>query len=66
MYVMKINSTHKITEQDDAHKLVGQAKRRATKIRPIVAGGGIFGRFSNFDKCRSEVAGDIISGMAVD
>ena len=25
---------------------------------------GIFGRFSNFDKYRSEVTGDVISGVA--
>ena len=35
-------------------------------IRPDAVGGGIFGRFSNFYKCRPEVAGDIISGVAVD
>ena len=28
--------------------------------------GGIFGRFSNFKKCRLEVAGDVISSVAVD
>ena len=38
----------------------------ATEIRPKAVGGGIFGRFSNIDECRSEVAGDVISGMAVD
>ena len=27
---------------------------------------GIFGRFSNFDKCQLEAAGDVISGMALD
>ena len=43
-----------------------QAKRRATNIRPNAVAGGIFGRFVNFDKCRSEVAGDVISGLAVD
>ena len=45
---------------------MGQAKYRATKIRFKAVGGGIFGRFTNFDKCRSEVAGDVISGVAVD
>ena len=29
-------------------------------------GCGIFGRFSNFDKCQPEAAGDVISGMALD
>jgi hypothetical protein len=27
---------------------------------------GIFSHFPNFDKCRSEVAGDVISGVAVE
>ena len=49
----------------NAHQLVGQAKRRATEIRPKAVGGGFFGRFSNFGKCRSEVSGDVISGVAV-
>ena len=30
--------------KQEAHQLVGQAKRRATKIRPKVVGGDIFGR----------------------
>ena len=47
-------------------QLVGQAKRCGTKIQPKAVGVGIFGRFSNFGKCRSEVAGDVISGLAVD
>ena len=41
----------------NAHKLVGHAKRR---------GSGIFGRFPNFDICRSEVDDDVISGVVVD
>ena len=53
-------------EELDAHQLVGQAKRRATKIRPTTVGNGIFGSFSNFGKWRSEVAGDVISSIAVD
>ena len=28
------------------------------EIRPKAIGGGIFGRFSHFDECRLEVAGD--------
>ena len=52
--------------KQDADQLVGQAKRRPTKIRPKALGSGIVGRFSNYDKCRSEVACDIISGVAVD
>ena len=46
--------------------MVGQEKRRATEIRPTAVESGIFGRFPNFDKCRSEVAGNIIYGLAVD
>ena len=55
-----------IVTKQDAHHLLGHAKRRATKIRTKAVGCGIFGRFSNFHKCRSEVAGDVISGVAVD
>ena len=46
--------------------MVGQAKLRATQIRPKAVAGGIFGRFSNFDKCRLEAAGEVISGLIVD
>ena len=45
---------------------MGQAKRRATKIRAKFVAGGIFGRFANFGKCRSKIAGNVISGGAVD
>ena len=45
---------------------MGQAKRHVTKIRPKAVGGGMFGHFSNFGKCQSEVAGDVISGVAID
>ena len=47
-----------LKEKQDAHQLVGQAKRRTTKIRHKAVGGSIFGQFSNFDKFRSEVACD--------
>ena len=49
-------------------QLLGQTKRSATKIRPKAAKGGIYGRFlvfSNFDKCRLEVARDVISDVAI-
>ena len=36
------------------------------EIRPEAVGGGIFDRFTNFYKCRPEVAGDVISGRAID
>ena len=52
--------------EQDAHQLVGQANRRATKIRPKAVGSSIFGCFPSFDKCRSEVAGDVISSVAVE
>ena len=45
---------------------MGQVKRRAPKIRPKAVGGGIFGRVSNIDKCRSEIAGYVIYGVAVE
>ena len=45
---------------------LGQQKSHSTKIRPKAVGGGILGRFSNVDKCRPEVAGDVIFGTAVD
>ena len=51
------------TLQQEAHQLVGQAKRRVTKIRSIAVGGGIFDPFSNFDNSRPEVAGVVISGV---
>ena len=35
-------------------------------MRPKAVGSGIFGRFPNIDKCRSEVAVDVISRVAVD
>ena len=38
---------------------------RSGEIRLKAVGCGIFGRFSNFDKCRPEGAGDVTSGMAV-
>ena len=50
----------------EAHHLVGQAKRRTTKIGPKpskVAFSVVF--FGNFDKCRPEVADDVIVGVAV-
>ena len=45
---------------------MGEAKCRATKILPETFGGGIFGLFSNFGKCRPEVADDVISNAALD
>ena len=43
-----------------------QAKYHATETRSKAVGDGIFSHFSNFDKCRPEAAGDVISGMAVE
>ena len=53
-------------EQQEAHQLVGKAKRSATKIRPKAGSSSILGRFSNFDNCQLEPAGDNISGFAID
>ena len=36
------------------------------EIRPKAVGCCIFSRFSNFYKCRPEVAGDVISGVALE
>ena len=47
---------------------MGQGNRSATKIRPKAVGSGIFADFCSFpdiDKCRSEVAGDAMSGVTV-
>ena len=44
----------------------GAGKRRTTKIRPKAVGGGIFGCYLNFDKCRPEVADDVVSSAAID
>ena len=52
--------------QQEAHQLVWQVKRRATKIRPKAVGGDIFRHFSKFKKCLPEVADDDVSGVAVD
>ena len=58
-----INRCVVTSRQQEVYQLVGQAKRRATKIRHIAVGGGIDDRFiSNFEKCRPEVTDDVISG----
>ena len=44
----------------------GAGKMPATKIWPKAIWSGIFRRFPNFDKCQLEVAGDIISCVAVE
>ena len=41
-------------------------KRCATKIRHKAVGGGILDLFLNFEKCRPEVADDVISGLVVE
>ena len=61
----KVGPVDQRVKQDD-HQLVGQAKRCATQIRSKAIRSGIFCSFANSDKCRSEVAGDVISGVAVD
>ena len=46
--------------------MLEQAKRCATQILPKAVKGGISAGFSNSDQCRSEVADDVISGVALD
>ena len=38
-------ATDTLRTSQEAHQLVGQVKRRTTKIRPKAVRGGIFGRF---------------------
>ena len=51
--------------EQEAHQLVEQAKCRATKFRLKAAGGSIFDRFLNFEKCWPEAADDVISDIVV-
>ena len=51
--------------KQETHQLVGQAKRRATKICPKRSKAAFSVAFSNFDKCPQEVAGDVIPGAAL-
>ena len=53
------------TTKQEAHQLVVQAKRSTTKIQIIAVGGGNFGCFLNFGKCRLEIAADVISVSVV-
>ena len=52
--------------KQEALQLVGQAKRRASKIRLKAVGGGISAVCSNSNKCRPAVTDDVISRVAVD
>ena len=45
---------------------LGQAKRRATKIRPKASDTAFMAVFSNFDNCRPEVADDVTSGVVAE
>ena len=45
--------------------MTGQAKHCDINARPKAVGDEIFGRFSNVDKCRPEVADDVIARAAV-
>ena len=47
--------------RQEAHELVGQAKRRATKIRPQDVGGGILERFLELPQMPTSVADVVIS-----
>ena len=54
-----------------AAKQLAYGQKRAKCSEPSnwftkAIGGGIFGGFSNFEKCRPEVADDVVSDVAVD
>ena len=51
--------------KQETHQLVGQAKRRATKIRLEAAKGGIFDSFF-LDNSQPEVVGHVISDVAAE
>ena len=59
------NQVAKLLRQE-AHQLVGQAKRCATKIQPKAFWGDIFDHFSNFDIYWLEVADDIATSVALE
>ena len=50
---------------DKSVKLCYPRLNCSPEIQQEAAGGGIFDRFSNFDKCKRDVAGDFVSSMAV-
>ena len=50
---------------DKCVKFCDPRLNRSGEIKPKADGCDIFGRFSNFDYCRSEVASDVISSMFV-
>ena len=62
----ELRSALPVIYKRDAHQLVRQEKRHATKSRPKAIKGGSVSRFSNFGKCRPEVADELLSGVAVD
>ena len=66
IFEIKVRILLSLFFKQETYQLVGQEKRRNTKLRLKAVGSGIFDCFSNFDKCRPEVAGDIISDVAVD
>ena len=56
----------RLVDPDQCVKFRDPRLHRSPEIRPEAVGGGIFGHFWNFHKCRPEVAGDVISDTAVE
>ena len=52
-------------KEEEAHQLVGQAKRRAAKIRLEAVTGGVFDSFFRANS-RPKVVGHVISGVAAE
>ena len=55
-----------LTVPDKCVKFRDPHLNRSGEIQMKAVGCDIFGRFSNFDKSRPEVAGDVISDVAVE
>ena len=51
---------------DKSVKFYDPRLNRSSEIRPKAVGCGIFCRFSYLDKCQSDVASHVISGVGVD
>ena len=52
--------------RDERVKFRDPRLTRSAEIQPKAVGSGIFGNFSNFDNCPPDVAGDVLSGAAMD
>ena len=56
----------RLTVPDTLVKFRDRRLNRSPEIRPEAVGDGILDRFTNFHKSPQELAGDIISGLAVE